>query len=83
MYHNTLKVCFEKSNIITRRNTNLIILLPLKVIRKVGYSALENAKTIKHNAKWEEKRSGKKNGRSLSMKISKIILIKTQSVFVF
>ena len=51
IYRRRLRVCFEKSDIATRRNTNVIILISLKVIRKDKHSTVKNAKNIKHDAK--------------------------------
>ena len=74
MFHERLKICLEKSDIVTRRNTSMILFLLLKAIRKIEDSAEENAKNITSNAK----RGGQNNNRSLSTRLNKTAPIKTQ-----
>ena len=69
-----IKIYLSKSNIVTRRNTSVIIFLILKAIGKTEDSAEENAKNITNNAK----RGGQNNNRSLSTRLNKTAPIKTQ-----
>ena len=68
--HKTLKIYLAKSDIVTRRNTSVIIFLLLKAISKIEDSAEENAENI-NNAK-----RGGQNNRS--MRLNKTAPIKTQ-----
>ena len=70
--HKRLKIYLAKSDIVTRRNTSVIIFLLLKAISKIEDSAEENAENI-NNAK-----RGGQNNRSLSMRLNKTAPIKTQ-----
>ena len=69
-----LKIYLEKSAIVTRRNTSVIIFLLLKAIGKIEDSAEGSPKNITNNAK----RSGQNNNRSLSTRLNKTTPIKTQ-----
>ena len=69
----TFRTCFTK-DIITRRNTSVIIFLLLKTIGKIEDAAEENAKSITNNAKI----SGQNNNTSLSTRLNKTAPIKTQ-----
>ena len=51
IYHKRLKFCFEKPDNATRKNTNVMVLLPFKVIRKIEHSTVKNAKNIKKQRK--------------------------------
>ena len=68
------KIHPSKSDIVTRRNTSVIIFLLLKAIGKIGDSAELNAKNITNNAK----RSRLNNNRSLSARLNKTVPIKTK-----
>ena len=70
--HKRLKIYLAKSDIVTRRNTSVIIFLLLKAISKIEDSVEENAENI-NNAK-----RGGQNNRSLSMRLNKTAPIKTQ-----
>ena len=70
--HKRLKIYLAKSDIVTRRNTSVIIFLLLKAISKIEDSVEENAENI-NNAK-----RGRQNNRSLSMRLNKTAPIKTQ-----
>ena len=71
--HKRLKIYLAKSDIVTRRNTSVIIFLLLKAISKIEDSAEENAENITNNAK-----RGGQNNISLSMRLNKTAPIKTQ-----